>query len=248
MIGPDVLAQDALAGKRLYLDVSRLRGTGVSCVDCHGGLPPGLFGIGRAANDPAAVERAVGSIPQMTPLRGRLTAQDYADLAAYIGNPAVPSPFLASGVGVRGAAPTVADRVDFGAATVGQDPVSARIVFSNTGMLSMSWKSPPRIVGPQAAEFAITSSGCAGGQPLAAGASCEIGVTFRPNDTATGLRTAALQVDHDWVGATAALALLGTAESSAAVAPVTSAGGGGSMGGALLALAAAMLRRARAGV
>ena len=31
----------------------------MNCVDCHGGLPGGLFGIGCAANDPAAVEHSV---------------------------------------------------------------------------------------------------------------------------------------------------------------------------------------------
>jgi mono/diheme cytochrome c family protein len=155
-----VHAQDALNGKRLYLDVGRLRGTGVSCVDCHGALPGELFGIGHAANDTAAVERAVNSISQMTPLRGRLTLQDYADLAAYIGNPAVPSPVLRTAVAVRDAAPSAADRVDFGSATVGQGSVAARIVFANAGALALTWSSSPRIVGPQAADFAIASSSC----------------------------------------------------------------------------------------
>jgi hypothetical protein len=147
---------------------------------------------------------------------------------------------------VGASAPSAADRADFGTATVGQGPVSARIVFSNTGLLAMSWSSSPRIVGPQADEFGITASGCIGGQPLAAGASCEIGIMFRPAAAATGLRTAALQVDHDWVGGTAAVALLGTAESSAAVAPVGSSGGGGAIGGALFGLLVAA-GRCRAG-
>jgi hypothetical protein len=55
----------------------------------------------------------------MTPLRGRLTPQDHADLAAYIGNPAVPSPVLRMSFAVRNAVQSVADRVDFGVATAG---------------------------------------------------------------------------------------------------------------------------------
>ena len=51
-------AQDALRGKRVYLDTARLANASVSCVDCHLGLPPGLFGIGRAANNPAIVANA----------------------------------------------------------------------------------------------------------------------------------------------------------------------------------------------
>ena len=81
-------AQDALRGKRLYLDTARVTGAPVSCVDCHRALPPGLFGIGSAANNPAIIANALNSIPQMAPLRGRLTAADIADVAAYIGNPA----------------------------------------------------------------------------------------------------------------------------------------------------------------
>jgi hypothetical protein len=234
MTGLDAHGQDALAGKRLYLDAARLRGSGVSCVDCHGGLPGGAFGIGRAANDPAVVERAVNSIPQMAPLRGRLTSQDTADLAAYIGNPAVPSPVLAIATAARDAAPAAADRVDFGRATMGQGSVRARVVFSNSGALALTWSSPPRIVGPHAADFAITSSGCIDGQPLASGAACEIDIAFRPAESAAGPRTAALQIDHDWVSGTAAVALLGTSESSAAVAPVSAAGGGGGATGQML--------------
>ncbi len=85
-------AADALRGKRLYLDAARIAGSGVSCVDCHGGLPGGAFGIGRAANDPAVIERAINSIAAMAPFRGRLAAIDLADLAAFIGNPAVRVP------------------------------------------------------------------------------------------------------------------------------------------------------------
>jgi hypothetical protein len=90
-------AQDALNGKRLYLDVSRVRGAGTNCVDCHGGLPGGLFGIGRAANDAAAVERAIGAIPQMTPLRGRLSARDYAASRPISATRPSRAPFCAAG-------------------------------------------------------------------------------------------------------------------------------------------------------
>jgi hypothetical protein len=55
------------------------------------------------------------------------------------------------------------------------------------------------------------------------------------------LRTAALQIDHDWVGGTAAVALLGTAESSAAMAPVSTASGGGGVVQGWLAIVAAGL-------
>ena len=70
------IAQDAVRGKRLYLDAPREVGTVNACVDCHGGLPDGAFGIDRAAGDPAAIERAVAAVPQMAGFRGRLGAAD----------------------------------------------------------------------------------------------------------------------------------------------------------------------------
>lgn len=107
-------AQDALRGKRLYLDTARLVASGVSCVDCHGGLPGGAFGIGKAANNPDVVERAVSTIAPMAPFRGRLNAEDYADLAAFIGNPAVQSPQLRITSTVPAGGSAASDRLDFG--------------------------------------------------------------------------------------------------------------------------------------
>lgn len=236
-------AQDALQGKRIYLDAARIVGSTVSCVDCHGGFPPGLFGIGRAANQPAIVANALNTIPQMTPLRGRLSAQQIADVAAYLGNPTVASPTLLVATAAPGGA-SGADRLDFG--TVGVGLASARGVMrlNNTGALPLQLTSNPRIVGPQSAEFAITDSTCITLATLGAGQSCEIGLTFRPASGAAGLRSGAVQIDHDWVGGIAATALLGTAESSAANPPVAaSSGGGGALGLGLLACVAVLARR-----
>lgn len=239
-------AQDALRGKRLYLDAARMVGSGVSCVDCHGGLPPGLFGIGRAANDPAAVERAVASIPQMTPLRGRLAAADYADLAAYIGNPGVPSPALrgaTSGPAVTGSA----DRLDFGAATVGAQSPLSRWHLVNEGALAMQIVAAPLLRGPHAADFAIAANTCTAGLVLAAGGSCAVDIVFRPTGDA-GTRQAAVAAAHDWVGGEIALAVTGAASAPpAAPPPVADSGGGGGASGlpcaALLLLALLQRRR-----
>lgn len=230
MLSAHALAQDALRGKRVYLDTARLTGSTVSCVDCHGGFPPGLFGIGQAANNPARVANAIASIPQMTPLRGRLSTQDVADVAAYLGNPAVPSPTLRVGPG---------DRLDFGAISQGQTSARGAVTLTNTGTLSLTLTSNSRLTGPQAAEYSIADSSCTSGRLLAPSESCEVGVLFRPPSGASGLRTAALQVDHDWVSGTAAVALIGTAESGAANPPVGGGSGGG--GAASLLIVAALL-------
>jgi mono/diheme cytochrome c family protein len=235
----EALAQDALAGKRLYLDVARIRGSGVSCVDCHGGLPGGAFGIGRAANDPAAVERAVNAIPQMTPLRGRLTSTDYADLAAFIGRPDVPSPLLratTSGVSARGA-----ERLDFGVQPQGTQTAASRWRLSNDGALPLRLIGAPQLRGAQAGDFTIVATECTAGLQLAPGAGCSVDLAFRP--TAGGARQAAAFVAHDWVGGEVALALTGEGAAPAPPAtspPVGSSGGGGALPGALLALLAAL--------
>src|SRR3712207_3732517 len=76
------------------LGVASARGVERSGFAGHLPLPPGAFGTSRAAGRPEIVAQAVNSIAPMAPLRGRLTAQDYAALAAFIGDPEVPSPAL----------------------------------------------------------------------------------------------------------------------------------------------------------
>jgi hypothetical protein len=241
-------AQDALRGKRLYLDTARLIGASVSCVDCHRGLPPGLFGIGRAANNPGSIANALNTIPQMTPLRGRLAADDVANLAAYIGNPSVPSPSLRVSARSPGGAES-SDRLDFGAVLPGQTSARGIVRLANDGALPIQLTSNVRIVGQQAAEYTLADSGCATAAALGPAQSCEIGIIFRPTPGSMGSRSAAAQVDHDWVGGTAAVALLGTAETAAANPPVGASGGGGAPGAwwlIVMASAAAVRDRSRA--
>jgi len=248
-VAPAADAQDALRGKRLFLDTARLTGSGVSCVECHGGLPPGLFGIGRAANDPAAVERAVNPIPQMTPLRGRLAAADYADLAAYIGNPAVPSPVLRSST--SGAATTGSpDRLDFGSVATSMQTPGSHWHLVNEGAVALRLTAPPLLRGDHAGDFGIVSGDCIAGLTLAGGASCSMQIVFRPM-AGGGTRRAAAVIAHDWVGGEIALAVVGEAAAPAPPPPVVGDGGGG--GGTaspatallLLSLAARRTRRLR---
>jgi hypothetical protein len=232
-------AQDALRGKRFYLDTARLTGASVSCVDCHRGLPPGLFGIGRAANNPGTIANAVNTIPQMTPLRGRLAADDIADLAAYIGNPDVPSPTLRVSAQSSGGTES-SDRLDFGAVLLGETSARGIVRLANDGALPIQLTSNVRIVGPHAAEYVLADSSCATMTALGFGQSCEIGIIFRPTPGNAGLRSGAAQIDHDWVGGTAAVALLGTAETAATNPPVGASGGGGALGGCAMILLAGL--------
>jgi mono/diheme cytochrome c family protein len=243
----DVLAQDALRGKRLFLDVGRTSGAGVSCVDCHGGLPGGNFGIDRAANEPRIIENAVNTIPQMARLRGRLAAADFADLAAYIGNPAVPSPDLRL---TTSTTPNGADRIDFGTAAPGGAPATATLNVVNAGQVPMQLASAP-LIATGASDFRVSFSDCVAGMQLAAQQSCRVDLSFAP--VAAGLRSAALRFDHDWVGGTAAAALIGTGASAPAETPpatlppvaVTEQGGGGAIDFALLGLLALLAEHRR---
>lgn len=241
------LAQDALRGKRLFLDAARMTGSGISCVDCHGGLPPGLHGIGRAANDPAAVERAVNSIPQMTPFRARLMAADFADLAAYIGQPGVASPSLrgaTSGPAITGGP----DRLDYGSVAAGSATPASRWHLINEGGVAMKLLGLPFLRGEHAADFAIVSGDCAADRVLASGGTCSVDVVFRPAGS-PGARRAAVAIAHDWVRGETALALTGEVAAptvAPSASPVAADGGGGAVGAAgscLLAALAALRRR-----
>jgi len=200
-------AQDALRGKLLYHDAGRLSGSGVSCIDCHGGVPGGLHGIGRAAGRPEVIEAAIAAIHQMAPLRGRLGRADLLDLAAYLARPDVPSPDLRPGtVGIDGVF-VPGERVAFEATAGGTAAATVRIV--NAGSIAVRLRSGPRIGGVHAGLFEIAASDCAAGLELAAGRACSITVAFRAAGPASGLRSASLDVGHDWVGGGTALALIG---------------------------------------
>lgn len=229
----DAHAQDALRGKRLYLDAARLVGSSVSCVDCHGGLPGGLFGIGRAANDPAAVERAVNAIPQMTPFRGRLVGNDFADLAAYLGNPSVPSPAL-RGATSGPASTGSAERLDFGAIALSASSASSRWHLVNDGAVGVRLLSGPQLRGEHPQDFRIVATDCEPQKALPSGASCSVDLAFRPA-AAEGSRRAAVAITHDWVGGESTVALVGSVTVASAPPPVAGIGGGGG-GGASLGL------------
>lgn len=195
---------DALVGKRLYLDAARLAGTTVSCVDCHGGLPGGAFGIGAAANAPAVIADAIDAVPDMAPFRGRLTAQDLGDLAAYIGDPLVPSP----GVALVATDGRPLDRIDFGDVELGSH-VQVSFRLANPGQLPLSLTGDATLTGNDTAELELSTATCPSNAMIAPGANCDFTLDFRPTG-APGSRVARFAVPHDWVRGTAALAVLGS--------------------------------------
>lgn len=201
---------DALRGKRLYLDAVRELGTPASCVDCHGALPGAAFGIEAAANHPSLIQEALDTIPQMAPLRGFVMAADTIDLAAYIGDPQVPSPdarVVTFGTDGMVAFP---DRIAFGELDVGQASEPAIVELRNEGALAMMVTSAPALSGTDAAQWAITTTDCVAGVVLGAQQACRVSIVFAPIGAA-GERTGRIAIAHDWVRGLAAVALFGTA-------------------------------------
>lgn len=191
-------AQDALRGKLLYHDVGRLSGAGVSCIDCHGGVPGALHGLGKVAGNPAAIEYAIGAVQQMTPLRGRLSARDFADIAAYVATPTVTSPEPRVSASGPSASPYSSDRLEFFDVQAGSTSPPTILSLANQGKVALRIGSNAHITGPDAAQFAIAAEDCRAGQVLEAGQACTVTVVFRP-DVTKGLRAATLRLAHDWI-------------------------------------------------
>lgn len=215
-------AQDALAGKRLYHDVGRLRDAGASCVECHGGLPGALHGLAKAAGNPAAIEYAVHAIPQMAALRDRLTPQDMADVAAYVARPDVASPELRLATAGPAHSPWSAERLEFSGTLAGSTSASSSVRLTNVGALPLRLVSAPELAGPASGDFVIVGGDCAAGATLSTGQSCAVAVVFQPRGAA-GTRTASLGIRHDWIRGAVHVALIGQVAPPRA-APPASAG------------------------
>lgn len=217
---PTATSEDlsGLRGKQLYLDGGRLVGTGVSCVDCHGDVVGSAFALGKAANNPAAIDYAINAVPQMARSRGRYSAQDMQDLATYIGNPSTPSPDLR--LDTRGAAanPFSAERLDFGVQFIGTTASTSTVRIVNRGQVAVRVTSAATLAGPDSSQFELVASDCRSDLVLQTQQACEVSVTFRPVGLA-GLRTASIAVAHDWIRAGVNVALIGTAVANQSVSP-----------------------------
>lgn len=207
-LSSSAVGQDALRGKQLYHDVGRLSGAGVSCIDCHGDVPGALHGLGKVANNPAAIAYAVGAIQPMTPLRGHLTERDMADIAAYVAFPGVPSPELRVTTMGPAATPFSSDRLEFSDAPSGMAVLPSTVRLTNTGALPIRLFSAPVVAGPAAEQFIIAAADCAAGMVLAPQQSCAVELVFL-SDGEPGLRAASLHFTHDWISGGANVALIG---------------------------------------
>jgi hypothetical protein len=95
--------------------------------------------------------------------------------------------------------------VGFGDQAVGTTASPQSVTVKNGGSAALSITSTS-ITGTQAADFSIASNTC--GTGLAAGASCTVGIGFKP--TAAGSRSASLTISDNAAGSPHAVALTGT--------------------------------------
>ncbi len=198
-LGASAQAADALNGKSLYLNGPVSGGT--SCASCHGASPASnVSGVRAAANNPGVISNAfaanrggMGSL-----FNGKFSAAEIGDLAAFIGNPDVTS---------APAATLTPATLAFGGTTVGQTSTALSTTLTNSGnaMLTISTVA---VGGANPGDFAISGGSCTAGTSVAAGASCNVQLAFRP--TGAGARGAALNISHNATGAASGVALSGT--------------------------------------
>jgi hypothetical protein len=209
-VNAGVINEVALRGKRLFLDGGRIVGTGVSCVDCHGDVVGSAFALGKAANNPAAIDYAINAIPQMARSRGRYSAQDLSDLATYIGEPNVASPDVRLFTSGAAANPYSNGRLEFGAIAVGARSIVSKVRIVNAGQIALQITAIPALAGSDEAQFELLATDCQAGRTLQFQQNCELTIAFVPTGL-PGPRSASVGVAHDWVGGVDNVALLGNA-------------------------------------
>jgi hypothetical protein len=101
---------------------------------------------------------------------------------------------------------SISGPLTFSAQTVGTTSSQQQVVVRNAGTATTTI-SNVALAGTNPGDFAIPSQGCT---TLPSGATCGISIAFKP--TATGPRTASLQITSDGVGSPQSVALSGTGQ------------------------------------
>ena len=145
--------------------------------------------------------------------RGRYSAQNFLDLAAFIGNPLVPSPDLRLQTRGQAASAFSNERLDFGALQDVATSSTSVVRIENQGQVAVRLGSAPIIAGDHAAHFEAIANDCKADRVLQLGEGCEISIVFRAVGGA-GARSASVYVSHDWIGGRISVALLGAIRSN----------------------------------
>lgn len=178
-------AQSAARGKQFF--ETPILGLTCSTAACHTIDPAAnANNIRKGANAPAVILAAPGKVPLMSFLMGRIGAQDAADLAAYIANPAAAiSPVVSLS----------ANALAFGStqvAVANATATPANITLTNTGGGDLTLTGIARS-GANATDFVASGSCAATPVTVPAGGSCTIGATFTPGAVGARAGTFTLQ-------------------------------------------------------
>jgi len=174
-VATSVDAQSILRGRELYQSTTAATGAPFSCAFCHlNDVTLNISNIRLGANNPAVIQAAVTTNKGgMGFYAGYLVAQDYTNLAAYIANPA-------------GRLEVGSSAVAFGNQTVGAASAGQVVALANSTLNAISIT---QLTAAPAGEFSASNT-CLG--TLAAGATCNVSVTFTP--TAAGARSGMLTI------------------------------------------------------
>lgn len=181
------VAQNAARGKQVF--ETPILGLSCSTAACHTINPAAdTNNIRKGANAPAVILGAPAKVPLMAFLAGRISAQDAADLAAYIANPAAAtSPVISLS----------ANAFAFGAtqvAVANATATPATITLTNTGGGVLAISGIAR-TGTNATDFVASGTCAATPTTVPPGGNCTIGATFTPG--ATGARSATLTLQSN---------------------------------------------------
>lgn len=195
-------AADPVQGKILY---NNTNGSPISCASgaCHGPDPAAnKNGISAAANAPNVILNAIASNKGDMGFLGNppytVTANQAADLAAYIANPSAGTPSPAAALSTA--------TLSFGNQIVQTASGAMSANLTNTGTANLVLSSVT-VGGTNPTEFTRTGT-CAAAVSLAPAASCSVDVTFKP--TAIGARSATITIAHNATPNTSVVSLSGT--------------------------------------
>jgi trimeric autotransporter adhesin len=180
-----------------------------SCLNCHSGLTnatDSLGKVGNAINRPAVTNNAILKGVMTNAALRALTAQQLADISAYLGNPnATASAVMAA------ATPST---LVFAATNVGATSAAQAVKLSNSGTAPLG-----PITFSATGSFSVAPGTCVAGGSLAAAASCTVQVSFKP--AAAGPSAGSVVFNHNASPATSSVALSGTGVAATPVASVT---------------------------
>lgn len=200
-------AQNAANGEALYNRAIVAGQNSCSNAACHGAVrDDSLTARGANAN---TLKAAFVTKSRMTFLNGRVTDAEVNDLAAYIAGAFGITPVYIAVTAAPSAAIS-ATALTFASQNVGTSSAAQTVALANatgaTAALNLS-----AISTTAGSDFAVSGGTCSATTSLAAGASCTVGVVFRP--TAAGTRSGTLSLVHNGANGRSEVSLTGVAVS-----------------------------------